>query len=83
MCFLLFDGAISWESRKQKYVTLSSTESEYVGLSKACRKGLYLRSLHCEVTNKIYTFSLFNDNQGAQKLCANPVPSLPQTYKAH
>lgn len=73
MCFLLSDGAISWECRKQKCVALSSTESEYMGLSEACREALYLKELQYEITNKMYTINLFNDNQGAQKLCANPV----------
>lgn len=73
MCFLLSNGVISWECRKQKCVALSSTELEYVGLSEACREELYLRSLQFKITNKMYTFSLFNDNQGAQILCANPV----------
>lgn len=73
MCFLLSDGVISWECSKQKCVALSSTESEYIGLSEACREALYLRRLQYEITNKMYTVSLFNDNQGAQKLCANPV----------
>lgn len=73
MCFLLSNGVISWECRKQKCVALSSTESEYIGLSEACREALYLKRLQYEITNKMYTISLFNDNQGAQKLCANPV----------
>lgn len=73
MCFLLSDGVISWECRKQKCIALSSTEAEYVGLSEACREILYIRSLQYEITHKLYTFSLFNDNQGAQKLCANPI----------
>lgn len=73
MCFLLSDGVISWECSKQKCVALSSTESEYIGLSEACREALYLKRLQYEITNKMYTISLFNDNQGAQKLCANPV----------
>lgn len=34
-CFLLVGGAITWASRKQKSITLSSTESEYMSLSKA------------------------------------------------
>lgn len=73
MCFMLCDGVISWECKKQKCVALSSTESEYVGLSEACREAMYLKELQYEITNKMYTISLFNDNQGAQKLCANPV----------
>lgn len=73
MCFLLSNGAISWECKKQKCIALSSTESEYISLSEACKEALYLKALQYEITNKMYTISLYNDNQGAQKLCANPV----------
>lgn len=43
--FLLGDGAISWASRRQSCVTLSSMEAEYVALSEACQEALWLRKL--------------------------------------
>lgn len=35
--FKLLNGAISWESRKQKSVAISSTEAEYMALTEATR----------------------------------------------
>lgn len=43
--FLYAGAAISWISRKQSSVTLSSMEAEYVSLSEACQEAIWLRSL--------------------------------------
>lgn len=71
--FMLSGGAISWESKKQKTVALSSTEAEYMGISEACKEAIYLRNLQFEITGHMYAIVLYNDNQSAQKLLANPV----------
>ncbi|KAI8424616.1 hypothetical protein MSG28_003049 [Choristoneura fumiferana] len=71
--FMLSGGAISWESKKQKTVALSSTEAEYMGISEACKEAIYLRNLQFEITGHMYAVVLYNDNQSAQKLLANPV----------
>lgn len=36
---------ISWESKKQKFVVLSTMEAEYVALSEICKEIVYLRRL--------------------------------------
>lgn len=43
--FTLANAAISWRSARQRLVTLSSTEAEYVALSDASREALFLRNL--------------------------------------
>lgn len=72
-CFTFVGGPISWESRKQKTVALSSTEAEYVAMSEASKEAIYLRNLFFELTGASQTIVLFNDNMGAQKLSLNPV----------
>jgi hypothetical protein len=43
-------GSISWKSRKQATVLLSSTEAEYKAMSDSCKEGLmWLRNLLCEL----------------------------------
>lgn len=43
--FFYRGGLISWASRRQQCVTLSSMEAEYVALSEACQETVWLRKL--------------------------------------
>ena len=43
--FLAVGGAITWHSKKQIVIALSSTEAEYVALSEARREACWLRNL--------------------------------------
>ncbi|XP_055923284.1 uncharacterized protein LOC129953823 [Eupeodes corollae] len=43
--FLMVGGAVSWESKKQTSVALSSTEAEYMALSQASKEASYLLNL--------------------------------------
>jgi hypothetical protein len=47
--FIANGGAIMWRSKKQMMITLSSTEAEYVTLSKAGREVCWLRNLYNEL----------------------------------
>ena len=47
--FISGGGAITWGSRKQISIALSSTEAEYVVLSEAMREALWLKSLYEEL----------------------------------
>jgi hypothetical protein len=67
------DGAISWKSRKQATVSLSSTEAEYKALSDSCKEGLWLRHLLTELRLRPDTaIPLHVDNEGAEALALNP-----------
>jgi len=72
--FVLSSGAISWESRKQRTVALSSTEAEYMGLTEAAKEAVFLRKFLNELGfEKLSEMTLFNDNQSALKLSENPI----------
>ena len=47
--FLVSGGAITWKSKKQTTIALSSTEAEYVALSEAAREACWLRNLYQEI----------------------------------
>lgn len=83
--FMLAGGPITWASRKQTSVALSTCEAEYMAMSKASTEAMWLRKLLHEVdfstpstppqTNlgiKIKPM-LYADNQGAIALTENPV----------
>jgi hypothetical protein len=64
---------VSWTSRKQKTVALSSTESEYVSLSNLCQEVKWFRQLLQDVDSpQLAPTTLFEDNQGAQATANNP-----------
>lgn len=72
-CFTLSGSVVSWCSKKQNSVSLSSCESEYISISECIKEAMYLRSLYHEITNKMSLITIYNDNQSALKLLANPV----------
>ena len=64
---------VSWKSTKQKCVSTSTVEAEYIACSLACKEVIWLRYL----TEEILGFSLettpilFTDNSGAKQLAHN------------
>jgi len=73
--FTIGGTAISWKSKKQPVVALSSTEAEYIGTSEATREAIWLQRLLHELTQSDKPTNpqlLFVDNQGAIKLTENP-----------
>ena len=72
--FLLGGGAITWSSRKQSSVALSTVEAEYMALSVATQEAIWLQHLQEElgVTNTGPTL-IYEDNQGAISMAKNPV----------
>ena len=70
--FLLNGGPVSWDSKKERTVALSSTEAEYMALSEATKESIYLNSFLIELGfEKLADGALFNDNIGAKKLAEN------------
>ena len=44
--FLVSEGAITWKSKRQTIIIMSSTESEYIMLSEAGWEAFWLRNLY-------------------------------------
>ena len=60
---------ITWSSKKQSMVALSSTEAEYIAITSASAQALWLRKILeelCEI--QIGAISLFCDNKSAIQL---------------
>jgi hypothetical protein len=70
--FLLNNAAISWASKLQPTVAMSTCEAEFVAAATAAKEGLWLKTLLSEFTGKVKPVQLFVDNQGALKLIHHP-----------
>ena len=68
-------GPISWLSKKQPIVALSTSEAEYIALSSASQEAVWLKQLSTTTlrvsSNKPLT--IMEDNQGAIAMSKNPI----------
>ena len=62
----LFEDIISWKTRKQSHVALSTCEAEYIAMSEACKELVALSLTMKEFTNlSLYPMKIFCDNNAA------------------
>jgi hypothetical protein len=72
--FMMANGIISFQSRKQNGVTLSTTESEYAAACEAAKEAIALRHLHSSLVGELRTPTLlFTDNAAARDHVRNNV----------
>ncbi|RYR09971.1 hypothetical protein Ahy_B05g078415 isoform B [Arachis hypogaea] len=72
--FHLGSGAISWSSKKQPVVALSTAEAEYIAAASCATQAVWLRRILEELNEKQSTpTTIFCDNKSAIALCKNPV----------
>lgn len=70
--FMYAGGAISWTSRLQDFVTLSSMESEYVALSEASQEAVWLLHLFEDFGEPTFKpVTLWEDNQSCIKFVSS------------
>jgi hypothetical protein len=73
-CFGLGSTVVSWFSRKQKSVALSSAEAEYMAASQASCEAIWLRKLLVGIFGvQMRPTVIYCDNQSCIKLSENPV----------
>jgi hypothetical protein len=71
--FLLAGAAITWSSKKQTTVALSSTEAEYMALLQAAKEIIWIQRLLSDLGREARDQDLIHeDNQGAIALAHNP-----------
>ena len=71
--FTFTGGAISWISRVQGCIALSTTEAEYVAAAEACKEALWLARLVADLGFPGDVPFLHCDSQSAIQLARNPV----------
>jgi hypothetical protein len=72
-CFKYGNSLISWSSKLQSSVALSSTEAEYITACSATREAVWLRQLLCELGHSQdgAPTALYEDNEGCISLSEN------------
>jgi hypothetical protein len=74
MCFSLGSAKISWGSRKQKSVALSTTEAEYMAACEACTEAVWLRKLISDLFDQTPESTIiYCDNQSCIRLSEHPI----------
>lgn len=69
---ILANGPISWFSQKQRSISLSTTESEYVAACEGVKELIWMMRLYNNLVKTKVNAILFMDNQSAIKLIRNP-----------
>ena len=71
--FTFVGGAITWRTKKQGIMALSSTKAEYIAATLVSKEGLWLQSIFSELDIiHITEFRLWCDNQSCIKISRNP-----------
>jgi hypothetical protein len=72
--FNIGSGAISWQSKRQGVVALSTCEAEFLGQTQATKEAVWLRRLLNELNMNqgMNATIICGDNQGAIALSSNP-----------
>ena len=73
-------GAISWVSRKQRTVALSSMEAEYMTLSDCSRQVVWMHTPLGELGYHLKPIPICGDNQGSIFIACNPVTEKPSKH---
>ncbi|KAG8491178.1 hypothetical protein CXB51_014420 [Gossypium anomalum] len=63
--FTIRGCAISWKATLQTTVALSTTEAEYMAITKACKEAIWLKGLFSELNEDLQISTVFCDSQSA------------------
>ena len=70
--FTIDGGAVSWSSKKQSVVALSTTEAKYIAAAHAMKEALWLRTFIMEITRSLTCpVTIYCDNQSAISVSKN------------
>ena len=72
-CHLLGRSLVSWSSKKQNSVALSTAEAEYIAAGACCAQILYMKQTLMDYGVMLSRVPLLCDNQSAVKLANNTV----------
>ena len=72
-CFYLGNNLVSWMSKKQNFVSLSTAEAEYIAARSCCTQLLWMKKLLHDYGIPQDIICIFCDNTSAINLSKNPI----------
>lgn len=69
--FILAGGPVSWKSKKQTCVSLSTAEAEYVALASASQEAIWIGKLLDQLGERITFVTILDDSQSAIAMTKN------------
>lgn len=72
-CFYLGNNLISWFSKKQNCVSLSTAEAEYIAAGSSCSQLVWMKQMLKEYNVEQDVMTLYCDNMSAINISKNPV----------
>ena len=72
-CHMLGRSLVSWASKKQNSVALSTAEAEYIAAGSCCAQILYIKQTLLDYGIAFKSVPLLCDNESAVKIANNPV----------
>ncbi|GJR30845.1 retrovirus-related pol polyprotein from transposon TNT 1-94 [Tanacetum coccineum] len=77
---LLGDKLVSWSSKRQKSIAMSSTKVDYIAMSGCCAQILWMRSQLTDYGLGFNKIPMYCDNKSAIALCCNNVQHSRSKY---
>ena len=72
-CFFLGNNLVSWHSKKQNSISLSTAEAEYIAAGSCCTQLLWLKQMLIDYGFDLGVLTIFCDNTSAINISKNPV----------
>ncbi|XP_012850949.1 PREDICTED: uncharacterized protein LOC105970659 [Erythranthe guttata] len=72
-CFYLGNNLVSWYSKKQNSISLSTAESEYIAAGSCCAQLLWMKQMVCDYGISQDLLHIYCDNMSAINISKNPV----------
>ncbi|RDX85720.1 hypothetical protein CR513_33050, partial [Mucuna pruriens] len=70
--FTIAGGAVSWLSKLQDVIALSTTEAEYMAATQACKEAIWIKKVMEELGHKQQQIVVYCDSQSALHIARNP-----------
>jgi hypothetical protein len=72
-CFFLGNNLVSWFSKKQNSVSLSTAEAEYIAAGSSCSQLVWMKQMLEEYDVQQNVLTLYCDNLSAINISKNPI----------